>query len=55
MATKTWQLYVDGEFVEPGSGERFGSVDPYTGEEFFQTKSVRVEMGETTERPFDLR
>lgn len=29
---RSFELYVDGEFVEPHSGEWFDSVDPYTGE-----------------------
>lgn len=36
LELKRSQLYIDGEFVDPSSNEWFGSVDPYTGEEWVQ-------------------
>lgn len=30
------QLYIDGAFVDPSSDEWFGSIDPYTGEEWVE-------------------
>lgn len=34
--SERYSLYIDGEFVEPESAEWFGSVDPYTGEEWVE-------------------
>ena len=29
---KTYQLYINGQYVDPANGEWFDSIDPYRGE-----------------------
>ena len=31
---KTYQLYINGQYVDPANGEWFESIDPYRGEEY---------------------